>query len=214
MFDTLPVQRVLQEEAHCGPATIKMLLDYQEVHLTQAAVSEAADMADIIHDAAGMRLDELNQAMVALFPQGEYQLLAKYHADLDDLEHLINDFNLPVGIEWQGHFALPDGSEADIGHYSVVNGIDRADGMLSIVDPEPRNLLTQTGELAIDTFLARWWEIDVVPHPDDFSVTEVIEMESLLYVIVPQADVDRLHKLGFRPATMNLIWAHCTVLDS
>ena len=213
MFDTLPVQRVLQEEAHCGPATIKMMLDYQEVHLTQTAVSEAADMAHIIQDAGGMRLDELNQAIVELFPQGEYQLLAKYHADLADLEHLIDEFHLPVGIEWQGHFAMPDGSEADIGHYSVINGIDRAKGILSIVDPEPQNLLTQSGELTIETFLARWWEIDIVPRPDDFSITEVIEMERLLYVVVPQTDVSRLHKLGFRPATLELMWEHCMQLE-
>lgn len=210
----LTVQWVQQEEAHCGPATVKMLFSFHGVQIGQSAISSAAGMADIIQDAAGMRLDELNDGVKALYPQGEYSLLARYHATIDDIEHLTEHLGIPVGVEWQGKFPDGEGGYYDQGHYSVLVGVDRTRGKIQIVDPEPKNVLTKDGELPIATFEQRWWEVDIVPQVNNRGVTQVIEMEHLLFSVVPQHKVAHLKALGFRPATLALIWEHCTPLEA
>jgi hypothetical protein len=209
----LTVQWVQQEEAHCGPATIKMLFSFHGVALEQTDISQAAGMADVIHMAPGMRLDEINDGVTALFPNGDYALLAKYQATIHDIEELTEGLGMPIGVEWQGKFPNSNGGHYDQGHYSVIVGVDARRRRLQIVDPEPTNLLTKDGELTFETFVDRWWEVDVVPLPHDLSVSKVIEMEHLILVVVPKAQVETLRARGFRPATRSLIWDCCTPLE-
>ncbi|NDJ76205.1 MAG: hypothetical protein GYB65_08090 [Chloroflexi bacterium] len=213
MIEPLTIQRIEQKEAHCGPATISMLFSFYCEFVAQEDVARAAGMTDIIIDAEGMRLDELHNGVRNLFPNGEYVLLAKYHATIDDLAHLTNTIGLPAGIEWQGRFIYPDRTERDQGHYSIVTGVDQDRGVLHVVDPEPQNLLTLNGELAITSFEPRWWEMDIVPFPDQ-SDSRVIEMERLIFVVAAQDRVERLHALGYRPANLALIWKHCVSLET
>jgi ABC-type bacteriocin/lantibiotic exporter with double-glycine peptidase domain len=213
MLTPLIVQCVQQEEAHCGPATIAMLFSFYGLSVSQTGISRAAGMADVIKNSQGMRLDELNMAIEALYPDGDYALLAKYHSDIGDITHIVEDLRLPIGVEWQGRFPRPDGSQYDQGHFSVITAIDHDRGILFIADPEDHNILTTDGVIDLDVFENRWWEVDVVPRPDDFSVARVIEMERLIFVLVPQRRKEPLFKLGFRPATLSLVWELCTPLE-
>lgn len=213
MQRVLTVQKIPQQPAHCGPATLAMLFSYHKTNVAQKAISAAAGMADIIWDAQGMRIDELHAGIQALYPDGEYQLLAKYQANIDDIVQVLGEFNMPLGVEWQGYFELEDGSHENMGHYTVINGVDQARGLLYVVDPERQNLLTLTGKIEFETFKPRWWEVDIVPMPHDDSVTAVIEMERLIFVIAPAAKVDHLAAVGFRPATLGLMWEYATPLE-
>jgi hypothetical protein len=60
--------------------------------------------------------------------------------------------------------------------------------------------------LTIDTFEDRWWEVDILPKPGNSANPRVTEMERLIFVVVPQSRVAALTELGFRPATLSLIW--------
>ncbi len=206
MLSPLVVQCVQQEEAHCGPATLAMLFSFYGLHISQTEIARAAGMSDIIHIAHGMRLDELNAAVQALFPDGSFTLLAKYHSSVDDVERIVDGFRLPIGVEWQGRFPRPDGSEYDQGHYSAIIGIDRDRNQLFIADPEDHNVLTREGVLAIDKFEDRWWEVDIVPKPGNSANPRVTEMERLIFVVVTQRRVTALTELGFKPAMLPLIW--------
>jgi hypothetical protein len=214
MLTPLVVQCVQQEEAHCGPATIEMLFSFYGLTVSQTEISRAAGMADVIRHSHGMRLDELNVAIEALYPDGGYVLLAKYQSSLDDITQIVEGLRLPVGVEWQGLFSRPDGTHYDQGHYSVITAIDHDRGLLFIADPEDHDILTTDGVIPFDVFENRWWEVDVVPRPGNFSVARVIEMERLIFVLVPQYRKKPLFELGFRPATLSLIWESCTPLES
>jgi hypothetical protein len=163
MLTPLVVQCVQQEEAHCGPATIEMLFSFYALTISQTEIARAAGMADTIRISHGLRLDELNAAVKALYPGGEFVLLAKYQSSLDDVIQIVEGLRLPIGVEWQGRFPRPDGSQYDQGHYSVITAIDLDRGLLFITDPEDHNLLTTQGVAALDGFEDRWWEVDVVP---------------------------------------------------
>lgn len=213
MLTPLVVQCVQQEEAHCGPATIEMLFSFYALTISQTEIARAAGMADTIRISYGMRLDELKAAVEALYPGGEFVLLAKYQSSLDDIIQIVEGLRLPIGVEWQGRFTRPDGSQYDQGHYSVITAIDLDRELLFITDPEDHNLLTTHGVTDLDGFEDRWWEVDVVPEPDDFSITRVIEMERLIFVVVPGDRKDDLMALGFQAATLPLIWEYCTLLE-
>jgi ABC-type bacteriocin/lantibiotic exporter with double-glycine peptidase domain len=213
MLTPLIVQCVQQEEAHCGPATIEMLFSFYGVCVSQADISKAAGMADVIRHAQGMRLDELNTAIEALYPKGDYVLLAQYQSSLDDIAYIVEELRLPIGVEWQGRFARSDGTQYDQGHYSVITAIDRERGRLYIADPEDHDLLTPDGVLDLDVFEDRWWEVDIVPRPGDNSTAHVIEMERLVFVLVPRERKEQLLNLGFSPPTLSMIWKYCTPLE-
>ncbi len=214
MLAPLIVQCVQQEEAHCGPATVEMLFSFYGLTISQSKIARAGGMSDVIQLAPGMRLDELSQAVGVIFPAGEYALLAKYHSSLEDIVEIVEGLRLPVGIEWQGRFARNDGSAYDQGHYSVITAVDCDRRRLFIADPEDRNILTADGVIALDDFEPRWWEVDILPKPGDFSITRVSEMDHLLFVVVPADRRKPLLRLGFRPVTLALIWEFSTPLEA
>jgi ABC-type bacteriocin/lantibiotic exporter with double-glycine peptidase domain len=213
MLAPLIVESVQQEEAHCGPAAIEMLFSFYGICVSQTDISRAAGMADVIRIAQGMRLDELNTAIEALYPEGDYVLLAQYHAQLDDIIQIIDGLRLPVGVEWQGRFPRPDGTEYDQGHYSVLTAIDQDRRLLYIADPEDHDLLTPDGVIDLDVFMDRWWEVDIVPLPDHSGHTEVIEMDSLIFVLVHHDRKQELLEWGFRVPTLAMICDNSTPLE-
>jgi hypothetical protein len=141
-------------------------------------------------------------------------LLAKYHSGLVDIEQIITEFGLPVGVEWQGKFAQPDGSYFERGHYGVITDLDRDDGILNLLDPDIRNLITPNGSVSTEEFEERWWEVDAIPMPDNPSITWVVEMDRLVFVLARQEDATSLAESGFRPVSLSVVWDNCTLLES
>jgi hypothetical protein len=132
-------------------------------------------------------------------------LLAKYNASIDDLVWLTQEVQMPAGVEWRGRFLEPDGRIWEEGHYSVVTGVDVEKGIIAIVDPEPKDILTQTGELTIDEFERRWWDENYVPLPDNPGVKETIRTQNMIFVLVPRARSDKLRAQGWRTISADLL---------
>jgi hypothetical protein len=190
-----------------------MLFSFYDLAISQEDIAEAAGMANIITISEGMRIDELGRAVRALYPQGEYVLLAKYHSSLDDIEQIVIEFGLPVGVEWQGKFAQPDGSHFERGHYGVITDLDRDGGTLNLLDPDSRNLITPNGSVSIEEFEERWWEVDAIPLLDNPSITRVVEMYRLAFVLARQEDAKPLAESGFCPVSLSVLWENCTPLE-
>jgi hypothetical protein len=191
-----------------------MLFSFHDLAISQEDIAEAAGMADLITISEGMRIDELGRAVRALYPQGEYVLLAKYHSSLEDIEQIVIEFGLPVGVEWQGKFAQPDGSHFERGHYGVITDLDRDSGILNLLDPDFRNLITPNGSVSMEEFEARWWEVDAIPLLDNPSITRVVEMDRLVFVLARQEDIKPLAESGFCPVSLSVLWDNCTPLES
>jgi hypothetical protein len=144
----------------------------------------------------------LNQAVESLAPG--YILLAKYNADIEDLETLVEEVGLPAGVEWQGMFVDEEGKYFEEGHYSVVVGVDRDANVVTIVDPEKKSAL-ETGKLSIADFEARWWEENDVPSLTDPEAMEIICNAGLLFVVVPKDRDPQLLALGLQPVSLSLM---------
>ena len=155
----------------------------------------------------------MSAAVDRLYPQGEFYLLARYHSSIDDITRVVEELRLPVGVEWQGRFPRPDGSEFDLGHYSVITAIDPERGLLYIADPEENNLLTTNGSIEIGLFEPRWWEVDVLPWSDECSTTKVSEMERLMFVVACPQNTSLLVEMGFARATLGMMRAFCVPLE-
>lgn len=207
MFQPLNIRRVQQKEAHCGPASLEMLFGFYGLSVPQETIVDAAGMTNIIRSTPGMRLDELAKAVTILYPDSNYELLAKYNSSIRDLTFLTEKFRHPVGVEWQGKFIQPDGRLIDQGHYSVMVGVDLDRYILKIVDPEEKNVLTTSGEIDIPTFESRWWEVDRVPLPNNGSTPKILWTEHLIFVLVRHDETQQFLDFGLCPVSLSLMWA-------
>jgi hypothetical protein len=185
-----------------------MLLSFYQLNITQDEIVQAAGISETIVRDYGARIDQLAQGINALFPAGEYRLMAKYDASVDDLAWLTGELSIPAGIEWQGQFRNPDGTYRDQGHYTVVTGVNWERRILKTVDPEDKSILTAGGELALDVFEPRWWEVDHLPVPGNPQHSECVRNERLIFVIARQLDVQRLQARGFESASLVLMWKY------
>jgi ABC-type bacteriocin/lantibiotic exporter with double-glycine peptidase domain len=204
------IKHVLQKEAHCGPASIEILFSFYDLDVPQEDIVEAAKMTDTIVSAQGMRIDELNRGVEALYPDGEYVLLGKYNCSIEDLEQVTGDLRLPAGVEWQGKFPKPGGGYRNRGHYSIVTGVDQPNGVIKLADPAARNTLTENGELSIEEFEKRWWEIDTVPLPTNSKAARPIQNSRLIFVVANRENAESLKTLGFERPTLAFMWDYST----
>lgn len=167
-----------QTESHCGPAVIAMLLARFHIAVTQDEIVAAARIKSRILR-LGSRPDHLGRAVEHLAPG--YRLWFKNFATATDLHKLVNDFHVPVGINWQGLFYSSVEEETrlgrndDHGHYSIVVAFNQAKNVIKLVDP--------FFEASIRTFTyswfkTRWW--DLVPEKNPFYT------KRFLYVVLPE----------------------------
>lgn len=206
-MNLLSMKRVQQKEAHCGPATLEMLFSFYGLKVSQDEVAAAAGVTQTIVFDRGTRIDQLAKAVETLYPS-EYILLAQYNSSIRQLAQLTDEYRLPVGVEWQGLFRWDDGTYSQLGHYSVIVGVDQANGILKLLDPEEQNTLTPTGQISIKEFKRRWWEIDSIPYVDNPSAVGKLRTERLAFVLVRQANTQPFYEMGFAPASLALTWAN------
>ncbi|MGE5250633.1 MAG: C39 family peptidase [Bacteroidota bacterium] len=170
-------------ENHCGPAVLEMLLENIGVEVTQEAITEAAGAKRTIayH---GTRVDQLAKAVHELAPGA--RLWYKEKATADDLVHVLDAREYPVGVEWQGFFedTLEEEEEgADYGHYSVIAHIDTVKDELIVMDPY-KDFVHQNRILKLSFFLQRWWDWNQVKDPKTGKKTYKKD-EQLFFLVVP-----------------------------
>jgi ABC-type bacteriocin/lantibiotic exporter with double-glycine peptidase domain len=112
----LPVEPFRQTPGFCGPACLKMVFQYYDVHTTEAAVAKAGNATR----ALGVGLAGMKKAAKHF----GFTLKAKDHATFSDIQKMLKK-GIPPIVDWF--------SETD-GHYSVVVGLDAKN--IYLQDPE------------------------------------------------------------------------------
>lgn len=176
-WDTPPAQhqpfsrlrRIKQiDDVHCGPAVLQMLLSHIGVDKTQDEITRAAHAEDTI-DEHGTRPSQLAQAVRTLAPQA--QLWVKEYTTTDELEALVDQFQYPVGVEWQNLFydSIEEEMEDtdghpenhDFGHYSVVSHVDKESDEVVMIDPY-YSFQEDFRYFSLQWFLSRWWDLNQI----------------------------------------------------
>lgn len=181
---------------HCGPAVIQMLLDNLGVEVSQENITKAAGVEKTIKG-RGTRIDQLALAVNVLAPST--RLWYKEKASLEDLIKVLEEYEHPVGVEWQGIFediSEEDDEEEeddDAGHYSIISHIDTANKQLIIIDPY-KDFVNQSRIIPIDTFLRRWWDYNEVLQVNTREPKFVVDTQ--LFFIVTRAEETFPESLG------------------
>lgn len=136
------------DSSRCGPACIRMILDYYKIDATEDEIAERCGHTyEKGCDDVGMK------AAIEHFGLG---CSVEDDCDLGDIEYWI-DHNIPVIVDW-----FSDGAYNDMpnGHSSVVVGIDRE--RIHLLDP----WIGQVRSINRSEFLRVWF---------DWKDTEIVE---------------------------------------
>jgi len=131
----------------CGPASLKILLDYYGKTFTEG------ELAEICNATAEHGTNHAD--MVAAVASFGGEPVAKFGASLDDIRGFVDD-EIPVIVGWFSEYGEPGD------HYSVVYAMD--DETLSMMDPE-RDEGTVT--MSLEEFEKVWYDFD---GPDEVRV--------------------------------------------
>lgn len=180
---------------YCGPATIQMLLSFYQIDIDQDTIVSALNIGNKIQN-YGMMVAEMGEFINKFYPQ--LQFWVKFNATISDLSKLINEYSIPVGVEWQGIFDYPDeesydDEDDDPGHLSVVTAIDTNDNYILISDPSQHYAGTDR-KFSILQFIRRWWDINKTTDPVTNKIQEVDDYHCL-FIITSKED-NSPEKLG------------------
>ncbi len=180
-------------ESHCGPAVIQMLLANLGIEVSQEAIAEAGGATQLI-ELNGMRVDQLNQAVHKLAPQACFWYKDK--ASIQDLITLVEEYNYPVGVEWQGDFDTEVEEEGednssetgddDYGHYSIVTAVRPDKGVLVIDDPY-KDFRNQDRIFTIQEFERRWYDFNEVTDPKT-GKSRYVEDYHMLFLVTDKEE--------------------------
>ncbi|HEX8923371.1 MAG TPA: cysteine peptidase family C39 domain-containing protein, partial [Patescibacteria group bacterium] len=147
-------------ESHCGPAVLQMLLNYQGVSVSQQEITKSSKVTRTIKE-KGIRPDQLSNAVRKLAPG--FKMYYKDHGSLRDVASIINDYHLPVAVEWQGLFGLKIDPksykpvEINDGHYSIIIKTDNTSKEVTLLDPY-KDFIDEDRVFTFDQFNKRWWD--------------------------------------------------------
>lgn len=184
----VPLKRILQLPAFCGPATLSMLLSQYSIDIDQQKVGLYADALDRLEE-YGTRIDELALAVRRIDPN--LSMWAKRDATLEDIDVLINTHTLAVGVEWQGDIFFRGD---DAGHYSAVIGINLEKKTILIRDPEYKD---RDRKFRFKTFLKRWYDTNIVGADAPEEAKEWMDDYHVIFVVAPKDRIE-LEKLGLK----------------
>jgi len=182
---------------YCGPASIQMLLSMYQIEINQEMLVSALNIQNKIRS-HGMTIAEMGEFVSQFYPQ--LQFWFKSNATVSDLSQLINEYSIPVGVEWQGVFDYPDeesydDEDDDPGHISIVTAIDTNDNYILIADPS-QHYAGVDRKFSVLQFIRRWWDINEVIDPITNKRQEVDDYHCL-FVITPKEDSSP-EKLGLK----------------
>jgi predicted double-glycine peptidase len=149
----LKVKPFRQETGYCGPASLKMVLDYYGI---QKSEKELAEMTDCTMD-TGVEAGRLLEAAREFGLDG----YIRDDADLDDIRREVLDKKRPVIVDWFSE---------DDGHYSVV--VDIGDENIYLLDPE----IGYIRAMRLKKFYRVWFDFpgDAIESSDDLNIRRLI----------------------------------------
>jgi predicted double-glycine peptidase len=160
----IPV-KPFQETLHggyCGPATLKIVLDYYDIDKTEQELSELCNRdVDL-----GVGDADLKRAAESL----GFKVEIKNFSSFDDIRSWLTK-EVPVIVNWitRGRYDYPEDEVAD-GHYSVVSGLD--DKFIYLQDPE----VGRERKIDREDFLRVWFDFstDHIEKWEDMVVRQMI----------------------------------------
>lgn len=153
-----------QETLHagmCGPASLKIVLDYYGVHKSEQELAELTGLVP------GLGVDD--EGIVKAAESLGFKAVIKNENSLSDIEEWLGK-KVPVIVNWftRGRVDYPDSEVAD-GHYSVVAGIDA--GYIYLQDPEIGGLRMLKGE----DFMRVWFDFSgEYIQPNELIIRQLI----------------------------------------
>lgn len=155
-----PFQETLHADM-CGPASLKIVLDFYGVVKTENEIAEKAGLV------RGLGTNDLGLTKAA--EAFGFRTEIKNEAGFDDIS-LWLDKGVPVIVDWftRGRNDYPNSAVAE-GHYSVVAGID--DTFIYLQDPEIGGLR----KIARDDFVKVWFDFTGnTIKPDELIIRQLI----------------------------------------
>lgn len=143
MLDVKPFQEILHA-GMCGPASLKIVLDYYELVKTEQ------ELAELTGTTNGMGTDDKSITRVA--ESLGFKAVIKNESNFSDIEEWLKK-GVPVIVNWftRGREDYPPSEMAD-GHYSVIVGLD--DDFIYLQDPEIGGLR----EISRYDFMKVWFD--------------------------------------------------------
>ena len=138
-----PFQETLNR-GMCGPATMKMVLDYYGIHKTEK------ELAKLMHHTN--ELGTTNKDVERVAKKFGLRTVIKRKASFNDIGKWLSH-KVPIIVDWFTR-GRPDYGESEIadGHYSVVVGLDNQ--YIYLQDPE----IGKIRKLKRDDFLKVWFD--------------------------------------------------------
>ena len=146
-----------QKPGYCGPASLKMVLDFFGVKITEKKLAEISGCTK----SCGIGADGLAKAARDL----GFRARIQDFSDLKDIDYWVNQKKTPVIVDW---FAFEGG------HYSVVSAIDKEN--IYLEDPS----LGHRRAMNPATFKRLWFDFpaDYLTSKDDLIIRRMIVIDN------------------------------------
>lgn len=151
----LNVKPHLQSAGLCGPACLKMVLEYFGTHKTEKELAKLAKASP----AHGTTAEQL----IKTAKQLGFNAFKKDFSSLKEIKKYV-DKKIPVIVDW---------FSGDDGHYSVVVGIDKK--YIHLQDPD----LNKINKIDLVTFQRIWFDFkgDWLKKPQDIFIRRIIVVQ-------------------------------------
>jgi ABC-type bacteriocin/lantibiotic exporter with double-glycine peptidase domain len=148
----LPVKPYLQSAGLCGPACLKMVLEYFGIHKSEKELTKLSQANPAVGTTA--------QNLVAAAKKLGLKAFYKDFSTIKEIKKYI-DKKIPVIVDW---------FSGDDGHYSVVADID--DKFIYLQDPD----LNKINKIDLATFQRVWFdfEVPILRKPEDIFIRRLI----------------------------------------
>lgn len=143
----------------CGPASLKMILEYYGISASESAIARAAG--------ASRKKGASQEGLIKAAKYFGLKAFAKEKSSFEDLRRFIEK-GKPVIVDW---------FSGDEGHYSVVVGIDKKD--IFLMDPESAGIK----RMSLEKFRRIWFDF-----PGEFIKDPGEIILRLMIAATPQND--------------------------
>jgi len=171
--------------SHCGPAVLEELFSFLGKKISQKSVVKTLH-AEAKIKKSGLNVADLAKAANALGGK-EFAFWSKKNSKISDLDKIINKFEYPVGVEWQGIFY--EDEDEDSGHYAVITKINPKTNYIRICDSYAR-FAGVDRRFALKDFTKRWWDVNFIKGR---NITD----KKMMFIITPK-DSTWPKKLGMK----------------
>jgi len=174
------MKRVRQRtDSHCGPAVLEMLLSELGIFITQEKFVDAMNVEHKLKH-HGMTVTELGDSVKRMVPTVNFWY--RRGATTKTLNHLVNKYKVPVGVEWQGIFGKA--SDGDDGHYAVITRIHPETNIVWRADPFGKFAGKDT-RMSLKRFVKRWWDFNEVVNPKTGRISHIRD-HCMVFIVIPK----------------------------